>query len=42
MNNETEYRVNINLSTIFYLFGSVFFFIASLYLLGANTMALFN
>jgi hypothetical protein len=36
MQNETEYHVNINLSTIFYVLGSIFFLLYSLIALGAD------
>jgi hypothetical protein len=34
--------MNFTLADVFYAFGIVFFILASLYLLGANTMAVFN
>lgn len=34
--------MNFTLADVFYVLGAIFFFIASLYLLGANTGAVFN
>ena len=34
--------MNFTLADVFHAFGVVFFILASLYLLGANTMAVFN
>lgn len=34
--------MNFTLGDVFYAFGIVFFILASLWLLGANTMAVFN
>ena len=34
--------MNFTLADVFYALGIVFFILASLYLLGANTMAVFN
>ena len=34
--------MSLTLADIFHFFGIVFFILASLYLLGANTMAVFN
>lgn len=36
-----EHTVTINIATVYHIFGIIFFIIASLYLLGANTMGLF-
>ena len=34
--------MNFTIADVFYVLGSIFFFIAGLYLLGAHTMAVFN